>query len=203
MGCNAHNHPPGCTCGWGGTWYGTTNSYYSSWSDQTYIRHFSLPDSQESFVNPNARCPVCGSPVFYYSSPDGGRVFFDELGPPWPKHPCTDNRTLVTRETFISDANPQWQRNGWQPFLLSAIVRIDASILRLTGTTGDKELTLYVKYLRHASSDEHDPIVKNTLSHLRYRDDNIQIELLIGFTSTRSGKASHVSFQATELEPLA
>src|SRR5688572_18159931 len=40
-----------------------------------------------SFVNPNARCPVCDAPVFFYQSPYGGRVFFDELGPPWPKHP--------------------------------------------------------------------------------------------------------------------
>jgi hypothetical protein len=44
-----------------------------------------------AFVNPNARCPVCGEPVFFYQNEFGSRVFFDELGPPWPKHPCTDN----------------------------------------------------------------------------------------------------------------
>src|SRR5580698_4295669 len=44
-----------------------------------------------SYINPNARCPVCGAFVYFYQSPYGGRVFFDELGPPWPKHPCTDN----------------------------------------------------------------------------------------------------------------
>jgi len=44
-----------------------------------------------SYVNPNARCPVCLASVYFYQSPHGGRVFFDELGPPWPKHPCTDN----------------------------------------------------------------------------------------------------------------
>jgi hypothetical protein len=44
-----------------------------------------------SYINPNARCPVCGADVYFYQSPYGGRVFFDELGPPWPKHPCTDN----------------------------------------------------------------------------------------------------------------
>lgn len=47
----------------------------------------------ESYVNPNAHCPRCGVPVFFYQSPDGGRVFFDDLGWPWPKHPCTDTRT--------------------------------------------------------------------------------------------------------------
>jgi hypothetical protein len=39
-------------------------------------------------VNPNAACPVCGQPVFFYQNEHGSRVFFDELGPPWPKHPC-------------------------------------------------------------------------------------------------------------------
>lgn len=53
-----------------------------------------------SYVNPNARCPVCGASVYFYQSPDGGRVFFDELGPPWPKHPCTDNP--VVRRHFAS-----------------------------------------------------------------------------------------------------
>ena len=42
------------------------------------------------FVNPNADCPVCGQPVFFYQNHSGSRVYFDELGPPWPKHPCTD-----------------------------------------------------------------------------------------------------------------
>jgi hypothetical protein len=44
-----------------------------------------------SYVNPNAHCPVCGERVFFYQSPHGGRVFFDNLGWPWPKHGCTDN----------------------------------------------------------------------------------------------------------------
>jgi hypothetical protein len=44
-----------------------------------------------TFVNPNAECPVCGAAVFFYQNAAGSRVFFDELGPPWPKHPCTDN----------------------------------------------------------------------------------------------------------------
>ena len=43
------------------------------------------------FVNPNARCPVCGDAVFFYANQFGSRVYFDDLGPPWPKHPCTDN----------------------------------------------------------------------------------------------------------------
>jgi hypothetical protein len=47
--------------------------------------------SEESFTDPNAICPVCGDTVFYYQNSSGSRVYFDDLGWPWPKHPCTDN----------------------------------------------------------------------------------------------------------------
>ena len=43
------------------------------------------------FVIPNARCPVCSAAVYFYANQFGSRVYFDDLGPPWPKHPCTDN----------------------------------------------------------------------------------------------------------------
>lgn len=52
--------------------------------------------SFQSYVNPNVRCPVCGEQVYFYQSPFGGRVFFDNLGWPWPKHPCTDNSQSQT-----------------------------------------------------------------------------------------------------------
>lgn len=47
-----------------------------------------------SWVEPNASCPVCGCAVYFYKSPYGGSVYFDELGPPWPKHVCTDHVDL-------------------------------------------------------------------------------------------------------------
>jgi hypothetical protein len=47
-------------------------------------------ETVQSYLDPNARCPVCGDPVFFYRSPYNGRVFFDDVGWPWPKHPCTD-----------------------------------------------------------------------------------------------------------------
>lgn len=43
-----------------------------------------------AYVIPNARCPVCGQQVFFYGNQHGSRVYFDELGDPWPKHPCMD-----------------------------------------------------------------------------------------------------------------
>lgn len=44
-----------------------------------------------TFIIPNATCPICGTFVFFYQNENGSRVYFDDLGPPWPKHPCTDN----------------------------------------------------------------------------------------------------------------
>lgn len=45
----------------------------------------------EAYTVPNAFCPVCGAQVFFYANASGSRVFFDDLGWPWPKHGCTDN----------------------------------------------------------------------------------------------------------------
>lgn len=68
----------------------------SGYSHSSYAReHLSslgvLGSSSSRYVNPNAKCPVCGEDVFFYQNEYGSRVYFDELGPPWPKHPCTDN----------------------------------------------------------------------------------------------------------------
>lgn len=41
-----------------------------------------------AFTRP-AKCPECGQNVFFHQATNGGRVFFDFLGPPWPKHFCT------------------------------------------------------------------------------------------------------------------
>jgi hypothetical protein len=103
MPCNAHNHPASCGCGWGGVWYG--NVPYGG--DPRAVRSHDERDSSSlravsihklveggnprSLTIPNAKCPVCGCRVFFYQNEYGSRVFFDDLGPPWPKHPCTDN----------------------------------------------------------------------------------------------------------------
>ena len=58
------------------------------------------------FVRPNARCPVCGQQVFFYSNQHGSRVFFDELGPPWPKHPCTDVNNVALQRVARSAVGP-------------------------------------------------------------------------------------------------
>ena len=36
----------------------------------------------DSYTVPNAHCPRCPKRVFFYRSPYGGCVYFDDLGPP-------------------------------------------------------------------------------------------------------------------------
>lgn len=125
--CNAHNHHPGCSCGWGGGY-----SSGSSWRDSisTYIGMVQLPawlisvtPCVDSYTNPNARCPVCGDNVFFYQSPHGGRVYFDELGPPWPKHPCTDKGTIPDRPMVPQRGHMYtWQNQGWKPLEINSIL---------------------------------------------------------------------------------
>lgn len=76
-------------CPFGGSSWGLGRPYTPRQSARGdwFLFHF---DDYPTYTIPNARCPVCGAEVFFYQSPFGGRVFFDELGPPWPKHPCTD-----------------------------------------------------------------------------------------------------------------
>ncbi|WP_019904781.1 hypothetical protein [Methylobacterium sp. 77] len=59
---------------------------------------------------PNARCPVCGDPVFFFMAANGGRVFFNHLGQPWPKHGCTDSEN--GRVSAFADAGgiARWQQ---------------------------------------------------------------------------------------------
>ena len=92
MACNGNNHGPSCQCGWGGVFHGlglTTEK--------------SLWQRKESYTNPNAKCLRCRASVYFYQSPYGGKVFFDAMGPPWPKHPCTDSLNSPINDREIKD----------------------------------------------------------------------------------------------------
>lgn len=94
MACNAHNHSPLCDCGWGGTNYNNSRSEPKvDWS------------KAKSHTIPNAHCPICSASVFFYRSPDGGTVFFDSLGPPWPKHSCTSNDAYHQTREILTERN--------------------------------------------------------------------------------------------------
>lgn len=93
--CNAFNHSYDCQCGFGGEDYVQKIKHPEFYSKNKNILQYFNPQAnltnpkKDSLVIPNAKCPICGERVYFYRSPNDGRVYFDELGPPWPKHPCT------------------------------------------------------------------------------------------------------------------
>ena len=118
------------------------------------------------YVNPNTNCRVCGAPVFYYQNEFGSRVFFDELGPPWPKHPCTDHgpipsdgsvlptlrdspeRSLIARLIDASDFDPQsdfkrqYGTNPWRPYQVRGRYPTRSRTLAVLEATGGDGVSL-------------------------------------------------------------
>lgn len=148
--CNAQNHPPTCRCGWGDG--DGAGGYGRGRSARTRTARFTpcwsgtrAPSTYESYTNPNASCPVCGAAVFFYRSPHGGRVFFDELGVPWPKHPCTDTsfywrfgqvklRTASGAPGGAAAARtPEiaTPRRAWRPLLITSADQLEQGVSRI------------------------------------------------------------------------
>ena len=151
--CNAWNHSPDCRCGWGGIGHLSQGGNFGNtrWVGVTFKTYNELLIGA---TYPNAHCPVCGAKVFFYESPYGGRVFFDELGPPWPKHPCTSHnqRVSVVRRIEIGvHSQPLVSsrpfRDDWMPFLCEGVKSIasDRTIQRLEGWLDGERKTFYVR----------------------------------------------------------
>lgn len=151
--CNSANHSPSCTCGFGGQGHlGQRTGFYSAGSNQVYSNSKPIYDyTYASFVTPNAHCPVCGAEVFFYQSESGSRIFFDELGPPWSKHPCTDKQrtkiqSKVKSENFFSEKKQyHWLKNGWEPFILQEKHAVHNDFVAITGDYKGVEKTFYFK----------------------------------------------------------
>lgn len=119
-----YNHYSNCTCGWCvGGWRNHSPSPPPPRPARWTIRW-----TYESFTIPNAACPVCGARVFFYQSPYGGRVFFDDLGPPWPKHGCTDNIPQPVSRTpkrqsdgSAPEHSPAWKIDDWIPIAVDRV----------------------------------------------------------------------------------
>ena len=99
--CNAFNHPKSCRCGWGGDGHQGQPSLH--WDDAWSKRLPNTPwhVSIEDFCR-KTTCPICGSDNVYFVRHNGGSVWFDQLGLPWPKHGCFDTQATQS----ILDPNP-------------------------------------------------------------------------------------------------
>jgi hypothetical protein len=159
--CNAYGHRSNCTCGFGGTGHlgrrsgGIQPARQGRSLGTAPERRLVKPTRMSiwSVTKPNSKCPVCGASVFYYQNDAGSSVFFDELGPPWPKHPCTDsageNRmrssTPSTSSTAISGSRAHvdsgvpthvWRREGWFLVEHANVFKLSNAAWCMTGTYG-------------------------------------------------------------------
>ena len=59
---------------------------------------------------PNATCPVCGAPVWFFRNEYGGCAYFDALGRPWPLHPCMNGRVDRHAQRAVEEAKAAYER---------------------------------------------------------------------------------------------
>ena len=124
--CNASNHPKHCRCGWGPPRDG------GAWRPGSAPLGAIYSQGYATFVIPNATCRYCSAAVFFYQSPNGGRLFFDELGPPWPKHYCNfsahldlpipEDMRIRPPIVALERATYPWEKDRWKPLLKSELL---------------------------------------------------------------------------------
>lgn len=113
--CNGHNHSAWCTCGWGGEGHrgrqnGTSahgNLIYQVWERNESFYSLANLRSLWSIGQPRSAlktplthptyCHFCGALIFFHTNGNGDCVFFDELGPPWPKHWCLQSEDNIRK----------------------------------------------------------------------------------------------------------
>jgi hypothetical protein len=151
------NHYADCTCGWC-VYYGrmSRSERRRLESDMRHrdavnaLKRESARSISGCYVNPNAKCPVCSAPVFFYANEHGSRVFFDDLGPPWPKHPCTD----IPRDYVPRNRQPIRRTRGTMQELISAANVAGLFNNRVFGQRAGEEWTMLVVLAVERTAEE-------------------------------------------------
>ncbi|WP_318440733.1 hypothetical protein [Photobacterium leiognathi] len=110
----------------------SVSTHYQVKAPQGFKNNKDAYGSSKAFTIPNTTCPVCGSSVFYYQHPNGARVYFEELGPPWTKHPCTSSiQTYQAKgrkpKPVIKKTADSWKSSYWQPLVIKQKVALPSN----------------------------------------------------------------------------
>jgi len=135
-----YNHYYWCNCGWC-----VKDRGYRYISEEKISNSISILqiETYESFTVPNVKCKCCGDEIFFYQSPFGGKVFFNELGHPWEKHCCEPKccgkeiasipyERLDKYRIINSRKEPIWKQEGWIPAIYIKHESYDISIVKIT-----------------------------------------------------------------------
>lgn len=194
MGCNAYNHSRFCNCGWGGT-----NHLPTRRSPPTL--RFSGYGSYNSFTIPNARCPECGDNVFFYRSPNGGSVFFDDLGPPWPKHPCTEGNFTKSPQRrpppkAYTIENLKCGKDGWLPIQITEIASTSAKeIVKISFSASQSSQSVYLAFKQKLLDRSAPWLIKLINENVSDGGDCYLLQTLVS-SGARSDKITEVELRA-------
>jgi len=111
MSSHSKKEVPCCLCPGRGHWIKRNGSDVfvhngKCISDLPRLSRASYRGDYRSFTHPNEDCPECHRPCFSYPNNGESKVFFDSLGPPWPKHSCADEQAT---------APLGWRKEGFTP----------------------------------------------------------------------------------------
>ena len=59
---------------------------------------------------PNASCPICSKPVWFFRNKNGGCAYFDAIGKPWPLHPCMEKQQSAEDRRAAIEARAAYDR---------------------------------------------------------------------------------------------
>ncbi|XDF76659.1 hypothetical protein AAFX60_007625 [Aliivibrio fischeri] len=143
-------------------------------------------NSVQAFTVPNAKCPNCGDNVFYYEHPNGAKVYFDELGPPWPKHPCVIERRTSTKHKISKNkpVSANWMSSYWKPLILEKKVKLaNGEGVRVQAKTSEYSVRFLLKNQllkqKFCSGDD----IEQLIMLSRKTEDKIRPKVEIALTS--------------------
>lgn len=157
-----NGHPFDCSCNWcNQILYGASGGMRVSIQDissgsinlgRLVSHQHDYESFKRAYVNPNAQCQLCGQRVFFCQLENGGKVFFDELGPPWIKHPCCDLQKKITNFVITPSSSNyskypifEWEQSGWNPFKLTNVETLNCDIDKIEGIYKGIKLKLFSK----------------------------------------------------------
>jgi hypothetical protein len=125
--CNAHNHPPGCACGWGGESHlGSGGGDYGG--ARFSKRIYTYSERFKDICYPT-KCPINGCEPVWFIRHNGGSVWVDALGWPWPKHACFDEpENRISYACIATLANNQSGATALSLALLNRISHIGSQL---------------------------------------------------------------------------
>ena len=104
-----------------------------------YFCRFECRTFRVATPSPQIRCPFCNEPVFYCKLPNEGSAYFDSVGHPWPKHPCTDKSSNLYRDS------PDSPEENWPCFDQIVVEATNDAILRISGKIQNEEIIVFLR----------------------------------------------------------